>query len=121
MQGQFATVVPLTLNLCGACAEARRGEITKDLCEEHPLVEPLFRFEGYTAIWWPAELRADQRADAEPPLLRPGARVMTSAGLGLVRRVTPAGKAVIDLDAGGSLALDPRKIIAVSDGGTRGA
>ena len=111
-------VVSLTLNLCAACAGARQGTITKDLCLEHPLVEMLYRGWGFTEIRWPAELRADQRADAEPPLVRAGARVLTSAGFGTIRRVTLAGKAVIDLDAGGSVALDPGQILAVSDGGT---
>ena len=112
-------VVSLTLNLCTACAAARQGAITKELCLEHPPVEPLYRFEGFTEIRWPAELRAEQRADAEPPLVRAGAHVLTSAGLGTIRRVTPAGKAVIDLDAGGSVALDPSQIQAVSEGGGR--
>jgi hypothetical protein len=105
-------VVPLKLNLCASCARAHRDEITKELCLENPLVELLERFGGFTEVRWPIELDDDQRADGGPPRLGVGARVLTPAGLGVIRLVTPVGRAVIDLDVGGTVTQDLSQIVA---------
>ena len=108
-------VVPLMLNLCASCAQARRGEITKELCLENPLVGLLQRFGGFTEIQWPIELHDNQRSDGGPSRLKPGARVLTTAGVGVIQRVTPAGQAIIDLDAGGTVTQDVSRIVACPD------
>ena len=108
-------VVPLMLNLCASCAQAHRDEITKELCLENPLVGLLARFGGFTEMKWPTELDDDQRSDGGPSRLRLGARALTTAGVGVIRRVTPAGQAVIDLDAGGTVTQDVSRIVACPD------
>jgi hypothetical protein len=40
---------------------------------------------------------------------------LTTARVGVIRRVTPAGQAVIDLDAGGTMTQDVSKIVACPD------
>jgi hypothetical protein len=107
-------VVPLILNLCDSCAGVR-DEVTKELCRENPLVGLLEWLYGFTEIKWPNELDDDQRSDGGPSRLTPGVRVLTTAGVGVIRRVTPAGQAVIDLDTGGTVTENVHRIVACPD------
>jgi hypothetical protein len=96
------TFVELQLNLCASCAKL---PLTRDLCWRNPLVEILMQLNGLVEIMWPNEIR--RNVDSS---FKPGSRVITRWGPGIIRSVVLSGEAVVGLDTGGTVAANSQDL-----------